>query len=83
MNYPTEGTKHESLAMMADGRLNPVMMITHIGGLDSAAKTAIELDRIPGGKKLIYTHKKLELVALSDFAEREKSDPFNARLADI
>jgi L-sorbose 1-phosphate reductase len=25
----------ESLAMMADGRLNPVTMVTHVGGLDS------------------------------------------------
>jgi threonine dehydrogenase-like Zn-dependent dehydrogenase len=73
----------ESLAMMADGRLNPVTMVTHIGGLDSVASTTIELDKIPGGKKLIYTHKKLPLVAISDFAERGKTDPFYAELAKM
>ncbi|MFH2113701.1 MAG: zinc-binding dehydrogenase [Spirochaetota bacterium] len=71
----------ESLAMMADGRLNPVTMVTHVSGLDSVAATTIELDKIPGGKKLIYTHKKLPLVAISDFAERGKTDPFYAELA--
>jgi threonine dehydrogenase-like Zn-dependent dehydrogenase len=73
----------ESLAMMADGRLNPVTMVTHVGGLDSVAATTIELDKIPGGKKLIYTHKKLPLVAIADFAERGKADPFWAQLGRI
>lgn len=73
----------ESLAMMADGRLNPVTMVTHVGGLDSVPATTIELDKIPGGKKLIYTHKKLPLVAISDFAARGKTDPFYAELAKM
>lgn len=73
----------ESLAMMADGRLNPVTMVTHVGGLDSVAATTIDLDKIPGGKKLIYTHKKLPLVAIADFAERGKTDPFWAELGRI
>jgi hypothetical protein len=73
----------ESLAMMAQGRLNPVFMITHIGGLDAVAKTTIDLDKIPGGKKLIYTHKKLPLIAIDDFEERGKTDPFFAKLAEI
>ncbi|MFZ4614738.1 MAG: zinc-binding dehydrogenase [Rectinemataceae bacterium] len=73
----------ESLAMMADGRLNPVAMITHVGGLDSVADTTLRLDKIPGGKKLIYTHKKLPLIAIADFAERGKTEPFYARLAQI
>jgi L-sorbose 1-phosphate reductase len=73
----------ESLEMMADGRLNPVAMITHVGGLDSVPATTIGLDKIPGGKKLIYTHKKLPLVALGDFEERGRSDPLYAELAKI
>ncbi len=73
----------ESLEMMADGRLNPVAMITHVGGLNSVSATTIGLDKIPGGKKLIYTHKKLDLVALADFEERGKSDPFYAHLARV
>jgi len=74
---------NESLAMMAEGHLNPVFMITHIGGLDSAAKATIDLDKIPGGKKLIYTHKRLPLTAIDDFESLGKTDPFFAKLAEI
>lgn len=73
----------ESLDMMAKGTLNPVFMITHVGGLNAVGETVINLDKIPGGKKLIYTHKKLDLVAISDFAERGKTDPLYAKLAVI
>jgi threonine dehydrogenase-like Zn-dependent dehydrogenase len=73
----------ESLAMMARGKLNPVFMITHIGGLDAAVKTTIDLDKIPGGKKLIYTHKKLPLTAIDDFATVGKTIPLFAKLAEI
>ena len=73
----------ESLAMMSQGLLNPVFMITHVGGLDSAVQATIDLDKIPGGKKLIYTHKKFPLTAISDFEECGKTDPFFAKLADI
>jgi threonine dehydrogenase-like Zn-dependent dehydrogenase len=83
----TEDMK-ESLAMMSRGELNPVFMVTHIGGLDAAARTTIDLDKIPGGKKLIYTHKKLPLAAISDFAEMGRTNaaglgPLYAALADI
>jgi len=73
----------ESLELMAKGLLRPEAMITHVGGLNAVAETTINLDKIPGGKKLIYTHKKLDLVAIADFAERGKTDPFYAELARI
>ena len=73
----------ESLTMMAQGRLNPVFMITHIGGLDAAAQATIDLDKIPGGKKLIYTHKKIPLTAIDDFEAKGKTDPLFAKLAEI
>ena len=73
----------ESLLMMAKGELNPGFMITHIGGLNTAAETTINLDKIPGGKKLIYTNKKLELTAIDDFALKGKDDPFYEKLAEI
>jgi hypothetical protein len=58
-------------------------MITHVGGLNAVPDTTVRLDKIPGAKKLIYTHKKLDLVAIADFAERGKTDPFYAKLAEI
>ncbi|HHW47950.1 MAG TPA: zinc-binding dehydrogenase [Clostridiaceae bacterium] len=73
----------ESLQMMEKGLINPSAMITHIGGLDSVIDTTLNLPKIPGGKKLIYTNISLELTALSDFREKGKSDPLFAKLADI
>ncbi len=73
----------ESLEMMTDGRLNPVSMITHIGGLNAVADTTINLDKIPGGKKLVYTHKNIPLVALNELREKGKDYPLFAKLADV
>ena len=73
----------ESLAMMASRRLKPEVMITHVGGLNAVADTTIRLDKIPGAKKLIYTHKNLELTAIADFSEKGGTDPFYAALAAI
>jgi L-sorbose 1-phosphate reductase len=73
----------ESLELMSSGKINPAVMITHIGGLDSVVETTLNLPQIPGGKKLIYTNISMPLVALSDLAELGKNDPLYARLADI
>lgn len=73
----------ECLDMMAKGLLKPEVMITHVGGLDAVADTTIRLDKIPGGKKLIYTHKKLELTAIADFHAKGADSPFFAALAEI
>ncbi len=73
----------ESLRMMAEGRLRPEAMVTHVGGLDAVAATTIDLDKIPGGKKLIYTNKRMPLVALADLAEKGGTDTFLAELAGI
>jgi threonine dehydrogenase-like Zn-dependent dehydrogenase len=64
----------ESLDLMAKGILNPVFMITHVGGLDAVAETTIDLDKIPGGKKLIYTNKKLPLTAIADYENKGKAN---------
>lgn len=73
----------DALAMIEKGKINPAVMITHIGGLDAAAETTLELPSIPGGKKLIYTNLKMPLTALTDFAQKGKSDPFFAALDSI
>ena len=73
----------ESIEMMQEGRINPAAMITHIGGLNAVCDTVINLPSIPGGKKLIYTHKDMPLVAIADFAKLGESDPFYKKLAEI
>lgn len=78
----TEDMK-EALHMIAEGRLNPAGMITHVGGLDAAAEATLNLPHIPGGKKLIYPQISLPLTAIDDFAERGKTDPLMKALAEI
>lgn len=73
----------EALSMMESGRINPAAMITHICGLDAVAETTINLDKIPGGKKLCYTNISLPLTAISDFAKLGESDPLFKTLAEI
>ena len=73
----------EALELMSAGKINPAAMITHIGGLDAVIPTTLNLPNIPGGKKLMYTNIELDLTAIDDFAEKGKSNPLFARLAEI
>ena len=73
----------ESIDMMNSGKLNPTAMITHVGGLDAVVDTVLNLDKIPGGKKLIYNFISMPLVALTDLAELGKTDPLYRELATI
>lgn len=78
----TEDMK-EVLRMMSEGKLNPAILVTHIGGLDAVAETTMNLPHIPGGKKLIYTGISLPLTAIDEFEEKGKSDPMFAKLAEL
>ena len=73
----------EAISMMEQGLLNPAAMITHVGGLNSVIETTLNLPKIPGGKKLVYTNKDMPMVALADFAELGKTDKFYADLDAI
>jgi len=73
----------ESLKMMAEGKINPAAMITHIGGLDSVSETTKNLPKIAGGKKLVYTNIKMDLTAIDNFREKGETDAFYRDLADI
>jgi threonine dehydrogenase-like Zn-dependent dehydrogenase len=73
----------ESLKLMSEGKINPAVMITHIGGLDAVVETTLNLPQIPGGKKLIYTNISMPLISLYKLEEKGKNDPFYARLHEI
>jgi L-sorbose 1-phosphate reductase len=73
----------ESLQMMSDGRINPAVMITHVGGLDAVVDTTLNLPSIPGGKKLIYTNISMPLISLYELEEAGKTDSFYAGLHKI
>ena len=73
----------ESLDMTAKGLINPAVMLTHVGGLDSAAHTIQNLPKIPGGKKLIYTEVSMPLTAIEDFKVLAETDTRFVKLAEI
>jgi threonine dehydrogenase-like Zn-dependent dehydrogenase len=73
----------ESLQLMEEGKINPAVMITHIGGLDAVVDTTLNLPHIPGGKKLIYTNISMPLVSLYKLKEKGENDPFYAGLHEI
>jgi threonine dehydrogenase-like Zn-dependent dehydrogenase len=73
----------EVLAMMSGSLLDPSILVTHIGGLDAAGETTLNLPKIPGAKKLIYTGISLPLTAISDFEAKGKSDPLFAKLHEL
>ena len=56
-----------AVALMEQGRINPSVMITHIGGLDAVVDTTLGLPKIDGAKKLIYNEISLPLTKIEDF----------------
>jgi len=73
----------ESLEMMEKNLINPASMVTHIGGLNCVVDTTLNLPKIPGGKKLIYTNINLDLTALSDIPQKAREEPLMRALTDI
>lgn len=73
----------EAIELMENGRINPSSMITHVGGLNCAAEATLNLPKIQGGKKLIYTNISMELTAIEDFEETGRTDPIFEELAKI
>ena len=72
----------EALDIMSKG-LDPAGLVSHIGGLDSVAEATLNIPKLPGSKKLIYTHIDMPLTAITDFAKLGESDPFFKALAEI
>ena len=69
--------------LIGENRIDPAVMVTHIGGIDSAIDTTLNLPNLKGGKKLIYTHIDLPLTAIADFEKLGHSDARFAILADL
>ncbi len=72
-----------ALKYMSEGKLNPAIMITHVGGLDSTADTLANLPNIGGGKKLVYNHISLPMTAIDDFESLGKDNELFRNLAEI
>jgi threonine dehydrogenase-like Zn-dependent dehydrogenase len=65
---------HDIVRLISEQRINPAVMVTHIGGMDAAIDTTLRLPEIEGGKKLIYTHIQLPLTAIADFETLGQTD---------
>ena len=73
----------EALRLVEQGELNPAVMLTHVGGLDSAAEATLRLPEKPAGKKLIYTGISMPLTAIADFNALGDADPRFAELSAL
>lgn len=73
----------ESLKMTEQKLINPAIMVTHIGGINSVIDATLNLPKIPGGKKLIYTCIDMELTAMDEFEEKGKSNKHYTKLAEL
>lgn len=72
----------EANDLAAKGLIEPAVMVTHVGGIDSIAQATLDLPNIPGGKKLTYTQFDMPLTAIDDFEELGKTDPLFQKLSD-
>jgi L-sorbose 1-phosphate reductase len=73
----------ESLEKTAGRLINPAVMVTHVGGLDSAAEATLHLPDKPAGKKLVYTGISLEMTAIADFSAKAAVDPRFVELSAV
>lgn len=73
----------ESLDLSEKGKMNPSLMVTHIGGLDAVPGALSGLPSFAGGKILAYPHAKMALTAIEDFASMANDDPRYGYLAKI
>lgn len=72
----------EAIDLASKKKIEPAVMVTHIGGIDSIAQTTINLTEIPGGKKLTYTQFDMPLTAIDDFEKLGENDDLFKKLSD-
>lgn len=70
----------EANKLAAAGKIEPAVMVTHVGGINSIIDTTLNLPKIPGGKKLTYTQFDMPLTAIDDFEKLGKTNPLFAKL---
>lgn len=70
----------EALNLSEKKAIEPAVMVTHIGGIDSVSETTLKLPEIPGGKKLIYTQIDLPLTAIEDFESLGRTESLFSKL---
>ncbi|MEL7293150.1 MAG: zinc-binding dehydrogenase [Pseudomonadota bacterium] len=77
------GDMVESLELSAKGQITPSFMVTHVGGLQSAPEHILNQLEYTAGKKLIYPHIDMPMVAINNFKSLADIDPFFIELDTI
>lgn len=70
----------EANKLAAAGKIEPAVMVTHVGGINSIIDATLNLPNIPGGKKLTYTQFDMPLTAIDDFEKLGATEPLFAKL---
>ena len=73
----------EAIKLAGEGKIDPSIMISHVGGLDSVIDTTLNLPNIKGAKKLAYTQISMPMTAIADFGKLGETDPFFKALDEI
>lgn len=56
----------KAVRLIEDKKVNVANVVTHILGLNAVAETTLNQPEIGGGKKLVYTHKNMDLTKLAN-----------------
>ncbi|MFI3284302.1 MAG: zinc-binding dehydrogenase [Erysipelotrichaceae bacterium] len=73
----------EANQLAAQGKIEPAVMVTHVGGIDSIKDATLTLPSIPGGKKLTYTQFDMPLTAIEDFEKLASESELFAKLDQV
>src|SRR5690606_33839024 len=60
-----------AVKLIEEKKVQAAKVVTHILGLNAAGETTLELPKVRGGKKLVYTGKTLPLTALNQINDPE------------
>lgn len=72
----------QALNLIESKDINVAKIATHILGLDKVAETTLNIPKISGGKKIVYTQKKFNLTALDDI-KNINNDKLYVELSEI
>ena len=73
----------EAVNMMNTGKINPAILVSHVGGLCAVPEATLHYPEISGSKKLIYTGVDMPLTAIENFEKLGREDPFFAKLNEL
>ncbi len=79
----TVDDEKEALELLEKGLTRPQALVTHVGGLNAVPDATLQLDTLPGGKKLMYPGVAMPLIALDQIEEFAAAEPHYKELAQI